>query len=297
MLTVAKGSVLRSTFHGTCLSVAGGDASYVGETTTSGTLVLRGKIVLKLPAPLDKSADLPAITVDIPATTTKAESARVPASGIGDAEGGACGATQPGGARDGGASPDDPGASDARSDAAKPTDSGAATPSDSGARGAGSPLPDASIGDAGGDAEGGLPTGSTFSVTVDSLHGTPDRLATGTRTVKGRRTYDGYFYFTAPGFGPGSRVVVTAFSAISGCVASNGNLTQYVEFQPADGSYRSFDSAPSNGACGLAVTQADDARLTGAFNGVVTTTGPKPLAPHDVAIAFDVSMASPTYPF
>ena len=95
VLTVVKGSKLTSKFHATCLSVAGGTATYSGESKTSGTLVLKGKIVLKLPTPLDKSVDLPEITVPIPEITTATNAAPLTVSGIDDADEGTCGAAAP----------------------------------------------------------------------------------------------------------------------------------------------------------------------------------------------------------
>lgn len=92
VLTVSKGSVLTTQLHGTCLSVAGGQATYAGESITGGTLVLAAKIVLKLPTPLNKTVDLPAITVAIPQVKSKVEGG-VAAPGIADSATGACGAT------------------------------------------------------------------------------------------------------------------------------------------------------------------------------------------------------------
>jgi hypothetical protein len=90
VITVMKGSTLTSTFHGTCVSVAGGQATYTGESKTTGKLRLKGTIVLKLPAPLNKSIDLPVIEVPVPGVTTKVEGAAA-AAGVGDSKQGACG--------------------------------------------------------------------------------------------------------------------------------------------------------------------------------------------------------------
>lgn len=154
VLTVVKGSKLTSKFHATCLSVAGGTASYAGETKTGGTLVLKGKIVLKLPARLNKSIDLPEITVPIPEVTTAADAAPLTVSGIADATQGACnasaGGSKPGAGSAGGASngsgagngsgssdpgtgsgsggSSDPGAGGRAPDAGAPPDSGTTPP-------------------------------------------------------------------------------------------------------------------------------------------------------------------------
>jgi hypothetical protein len=95
VLTVVKGSKLTSKFHATCLSVESGTASYTGESKTGGTLVLKGKIVLKLPTPLDKSIDLPEITVPIPEVTTTAAAEPLNVTGIDDASEGTCGGAAP----------------------------------------------------------------------------------------------------------------------------------------------------------------------------------------------------------
>jgi hypothetical protein len=92
-LTVATGSVLTSVFHGTCVSVKGGNAQYLGQTTTSGTLVLKGAIVLDLPAPLDKSVDIPDIMVAIPSNTQAMDLGTQPAPGASDGQQGACSAS------------------------------------------------------------------------------------------------------------------------------------------------------------------------------------------------------------
>jgi hypothetical protein len=107
VLTVVKGSELAAKFHGTCASVAGGQASYLGEASTSGTLVLKGQIVLKLPAPLNKTVDLPEIKVPIPAVVTTLDSA-IAAPGLGDSKAGAaCAADPTGGSSGDGASGSD----------------------------------------------------------------------------------------------------------------------------------------------------------------------------------------------
>lgn len=66
-LSIAEGSVVTTSFRGTCLSVSGGQATYAGETETSGKLVLSGTLAVDLPAPLNKAIDLGAIDVPIPA--------------------------------------------------------------------------------------------------------------------------------------------------------------------------------------------------------------------------------------
>lgn len=91
VLTVVKGSTLTTTFRGKCVSVASGKASYSGVAKTSGKIVLEGKIVLALPAPFDKSFDLPRFDVAVPETPTSLDSAAVEFGGVSDTKTGACG--------------------------------------------------------------------------------------------------------------------------------------------------------------------------------------------------------------
>jgi hypothetical protein len=91
-LTVATGSTITSAFRGTCLSVVDGEASYDGEVTTSGTLVLKGALALDLPAPLNKTIDLGEIPVTIPASTKPLAFGSQPARGASDSkQGTGCG--------------------------------------------------------------------------------------------------------------------------------------------------------------------------------------------------------------
>jgi hypothetical protein len=104
---VAKGSTVTSAFHGSCLAIADGQASYKGELETSGTLVLRATIALDLPMPLDKSITLPDITVPIKGIKSAVDLGSVNAAGVADATSGACGAAPaPADGKDGTAGPD-----------------------------------------------------------------------------------------------------------------------------------------------------------------------------------------------
>lgn len=76
-LTVLAGSTLTTSYHGTCVSVSGGKATYAGEAATKGKLLLKGVIALKLPAPLDKEIALPPFDVAVPETKTKLTSEAV----------------------------------------------------------------------------------------------------------------------------------------------------------------------------------------------------------------------------
>jgi hypothetical protein len=143
VLTVVKGSKLTSKFHATCLTVAGGKAMYSGESKTGGTLVLKGKIVLKLPTPLNKEIELPSITVPIPEVTTATEAAPLTVEGIDDATQGACGATSAGGSKPGSSGGDDgePSGNGDPSDNGDPSGSGDPPPSGGGQPDGGSSTP------------------------------------------------------------------------------------------------------------------------------------------------------------
>jgi len=101
-LTILKDTVIKSKVHGTCVEIKGGKAIYRGVAETSGTLALKGTLAVKLPAPLDKSVDLPVITAPIPATTTPVESTPVDVPGMADGKQGECAS--------GGSTPNTPGA-------------------------------------------------------------------------------------------------------------------------------------------------------------------------------------------
>lgn len=91
-LSVAEGSVVRSWFRGSCVSVSGGNASYDGTLTTEGNIVLHGKLALDLPAPLNKEVDLGDITIPVSAGATPLDFGQKPAPGATDNQLGAkCG--------------------------------------------------------------------------------------------------------------------------------------------------------------------------------------------------------------
>ncbi|MEA2749454.1 MAG: hypothetical protein QOI41_3597, partial [Myxococcales bacterium] len=176
ILTVAQGSKLTSKFHATCLSVADGTATYSGQSTTGGTLVLKGKIVLKLPAPLNKSIDIPDITVPIPEVTTATNAAPLTVSGIDDASTGACGGaaskpgtntggSSPGASSDNGSGSSDPGTGDGTGTGTGTggAPSGGGGSPDGGAPDSGSTTPPAPVCNDSNDAPGTEATGRSFS--------------------------------------------------------------------------------------------------------------------------------------
>lgn len=102
-LTIAKGTVVTTTFHGTCAKVEGGHASYAGEAETSGTLVLRAALAFDIPGM--KPVDLPATTIAIPKKTIALDLGEKDAGSLADSAAGTCGGKpSSGGAPSGGAS-------------------------------------------------------------------------------------------------------------------------------------------------------------------------------------------------
>src|SRR5262249_14610521 len=99
-IAIADGSVLKTSFTGSCLSIASGKASYQGRTTTSGTLHL--SLTLAIEAPINKSIPLPAVTLDIPAVPLGVDLGTQAAAGAADMNQGPCTPVSPG---DGGMSP------------------------------------------------------------------------------------------------------------------------------------------------------------------------------------------------
>lgn len=91
-LSVVEGSVLHSSFKGSCVSVSKEKASFAGELKTSGNLILKGTLAVEAFG-LEKSVDLGQIEVPIPALTTAVDFASKDAKGAKDGTDGAqCGA-------------------------------------------------------------------------------------------------------------------------------------------------------------------------------------------------------------
>jgi len=68
-LTIVAGSKLTAKYTGGCMVVAGGEAKHSGSAVLGGTLVVKGELVLDLPAPLNKTIELTEISVPIPQGT------------------------------------------------------------------------------------------------------------------------------------------------------------------------------------------------------------------------------------
>jgi hypothetical protein len=89
-LTVKPGTIVKATLHGSCLRGAEKIATYSGATTTSGTIVLEAKVVLDLPAPLNKGVTVPAISIDLPETAGTIESKSEASASVRDFSAGSC---------------------------------------------------------------------------------------------------------------------------------------------------------------------------------------------------------------
>jgi hypothetical protein len=90
-LTIVAGSQLTSKYEATCMTIASGAAQYAGHAITSGTLVIKGTIVLELPSPLNKEIELPEMKVTIPSATSEVVFASVATNGAEDSVTGSCG--------------------------------------------------------------------------------------------------------------------------------------------------------------------------------------------------------------
>jgi hypothetical protein len=246
---------MTTAFQGTCLSTSGGSTSYEGALTTSGTLVLGAVIALQLPSPLDKSVTLPDITVNVPPTTVGIDLGAQPTSGVADGKQGTCTPIPDGGI-----------VSDASSDVTTTSDA----TSD------------------GSDGAVCVPTGgqcgfaSTSNCCTDTCDDSTQQCmlranvaitmpASATPTfidetkATGSTSLSLVFYFTAPGLGPATRVVL-GLGGGTGC--TTGALGQYVQFQPDDGTfYTYYDNGTST--CGLSVTSMPPGHVTGSFQGTV----------------------------
>lgn len=251
-LTIAAGSTLTTVFEGGCMSVAGEKATYTGSAKTNGKLVLKGTLVIELPAPLNKSVDLGDIAVPIPAFDAALDFGVQAAKGAGDGQQG-------------------------RTCAAPPREVKAEGGTSEGGGG----------GDAGGGGETDAGGGSgNFTVALDGVTRTPGRYFTNDDQFESKLRRNACFYFTGGGLGVESRICVAAFTAGSGCTTAGVG----VQYQPDDGSFATYFSASGDANCGLSMSFVNATRFAGAFGGQVkdvngtthqlTATfdvGPKPL--------------------
>jgi len=107
ILTIMGGSAVTTSFHGSCLAVHGGQASYAGDVSIGGHLTVKATIKLDLPKPLDKSVDLPDVAIELPSAPVALDLGKVATPGVSDADEGSCagGGGGPGGnGGDGGSS-------------------------------------------------------------------------------------------------------------------------------------------------------------------------------------------------
>jgi hypothetical protein len=262
-LTVTAGSSITSSFRGTCLSVAGGEASYDGEVTTSGTLILKGALALDLPAPLNKTIDLGEIPVTIPASTKPLAFGSQPARGAADAKlGPGCGGSSSGdGASSGGGSSGDGSSGDGSS-------SGGSSSGGSSSGGGDTPAPStASV----------VVDGTTLSVTSTDLW----------NEVQGPGKYTLFLRVSGPGVAAGSDFVISAVRTGDGCL----NTENFITYRPA-GDTQYMPKLGGDPACGLridALPTSAGARLKGSFDGTLRGINRSTPKSKNVTITFDVA--------
>lgn len=252
-ISIEPGSTITTAYQGTCMTIAGGSASYQGELTTSGTLVLKGTLALSLPSPLDKSITLPDVTVNVPPTTVGVDLGTQPVPGVADSNVGPC-TTIPDGGVVADASDDSPSASDAPSEGST---------GDGGCLGAGGACTNAETGNCCTDTcdkttQQCIARGA-IAITVPSGANPTfvDEIA-----ANGSNPLNLTYYFTAPGLGPNTHVIL-ALSGGTGCSA-----TQYVLYKPDDGT-GSLYSDNGTSSCGLDVTSLPPGHATGSFTGTL----------------------------
>ena len=254
-LAIKDGSTMTTAFQGTCLTTTGGSTSYQGSLTTSGTLVLSATIALQLPSPLDKSVTLPDITVNVPATTTGIDLGTQPTSGVADGQQGTCTPIPDGGI-----------VSDASNDVG-PSDAPSSDSSDGSACVAtGSPCSFASSSNCCTDTcdtttQQCMLRGNV-SITVPAS-ATPTFIDETAST--GTASPELALYFTAPGLGPKTRIVL-GITGGTGC--TSGALGQWVQYQPDDGTFYTYDDNGTS-SCGLDVTSIAPSHIVGSFTGTV----------------------------
>lgn len=245
-LKVAEGSKLSSSFHGMCVSVAGGTASYAGEAVTSGKLVLEGSIALELPAPLNKEVDLGTIEVPVPELKTPLDLGTAPAAGVPDSsQGGACAAAAGGEASGEGA--EEPGA--VCEDSSECSDGRLCVE--------------------------GRCTAAAFSVTanVGGRAVTATAVSAAPATRQGIAGYKVDIALKGANLGPNAKIGM--FLSRLGTECSEA---QSLVFLPDDGSDASYVMASGDwGGCGLEVTKlptAKDGTIAGVYGGYVSTSVP-----------------------
>src|SRR5262249_11649696 len=81
--TIAKGSTVSVDFSGVCAGVADGKVQYLGQTSASGALKLKAKIVVRIPIRGDQSFETSEIPVQFPAGAHTLDLGTLPVSGTG----------------------------------------------------------------------------------------------------------------------------------------------------------------------------------------------------------------------
>ena len=255
-ITIAAKSTVTSEFHGTCLSVSDGQASYAGEATTGGTLVLKGQIALDLPAPLNKTIDLGEIEVPIPSSKQALDFGSKAAAGAPDSQDGAA------------------------------CEAGTTASSSSGGSSSGGSSSGGSS--SGGSSSGGstaAPSTNKAMVSIDGESFVVDDISLWSN-VSEPGTYDLFIEIHGPGAPVGSDIVISATKTGTLCE----NTGNYIAYRPAgDTQYMPWTSGAST--CGLDIDTlptAVNGRLTGSFTGTLRGINQSTPKTKSLAVTFDV---------
>ena len=274
-LTIASGTHITSTFHGSCLGVKGGQATLAGTTSTSGTIVLHASIVLDIPL-YKKSIDLPPFTIDVPAANKELDSAPAKVDGVDDATAGACGAP-PAGSGSSGSSGGGSSSGGSSSGGSSGSSGGSSSGGSSGSSG-GSSSGDVDGGDGGG--------GSTATVSIDGNALTVQSAAffqmqwsTAQLIVK----------VAGAGIPDGTDLLLDLTSTGGGCSSAGGG--QDIWYRHGAPDYDQFVTSATPD-CGLTVTSLPASpgdHATGAFHGDLQGLNQaQSLPPAHLDLTFDI---------
>jgi hypothetical protein len=130
----------------------------------------------------------------------------------------------------------------------------------------------------------GLPRPSSFTVSVDGVEMTPRRVVVGHDVIEGRTRNNFDLYFTGPGLNDDTRIALFTEKTFLGCSGMFSNL----QYQPGDGTYRTFDANPYEGPCGLVVYYTGNGRVRGVFSNRVRFQNQND--EQHLAISFDLAL-------
>jgi hypothetical protein len=230
-ITIADGSLLTTTFQGTCLTVKDGMATYQGTASTSGTLLLTATFAFD--SSLIPSLPFPPITVHIPPTAATISFGAQPAPGASDGTEGTCSGA---------------GSTDAGPD-------GSIQP----------PPPNDSGPDPGADSGADAVVASFETATVNGTALTPSMISAFADTTDcGPGGYSVSLYFTGSGLGANTRFGMCLSSMMTGCSSAQG-----IEYLPDDGSGDTYNDDGTS-MCGLTITSIPPGNIAGSFNGTLT---------------------------